>query len=144
MSPDDGCYRIIEAFEGYKDRAYPDPGSGGIPWTIGYGHTRNVQPGDTCTSEQAEEWLHEDVADAASAVNDYVKVPMSQSQFDALVSFVYNLGVSNFNRSTLLTKLNKGDIEGAADEFLKWDMASGHVMAGLDARRHAERELFLT
>ena len=143
MNPSENAYRIIEDFEGYSDKAYPDPGTLGFPYTIGFGHTTAVGPSDTCTREQAEAWLHEDVANAANAVNDYVTVPLTQNQFDALVSFTYNLGAHNLNRSTLLTKLNKGDIEGAADEFLKWDMAGGHVMAGLDKRRHRERELFL-
>lgn len=144
MTPSENAYKIIEDFEGYRDKAYPDPGTGGSPWTIGYGHTRGVKPGDTCTEEQAEDWLHEDVAEAAAAVNEYVTIPLSQNQFDALVSFTYNLGVHNLNRSTLLTLLNRGDIEGAADEFLKWDMAGGRVLPGLDTRRHKERELFLS
>lgn len=140
MTPSEDCYKIIEEFEGCVLKAYRCPA--GVP-TIGYGHTLGVQMGDTCTHEQAVEWLHDDIADAADAVNAQVKVPMSQSQFDALVSFTFNLGAHNLEVSTLLKLMNKGDIIGAADEFPKWDRAGGQVLAGLDRRRHAERDLFL-
>lgn len=142
MTPSEDCIDLIKRYEGYSDKAYPDPGTGGSPWTIGYGHTRGVRPGDTCTKEQAEAWVHEDVADAVRAVQDYVRVPLSQGQFDALVSFVYNVGVHNFNTSTLLKKVNMGDFEGAAEEFPRWNRAGGHVLAGLTNRRENEAALF--
>lgn len=134
---------LIKRYEGYSDKAYPDPGTGASPWTIGYGHTRGVRPGMTCTREQAAVWLLEDVESASRAVQDYVAVPLTQGQFDALVSFIYNVGVHNFNTSTLLKKINAGDFEGAANEFTRWNRASGQVLAGLTRRREAEKRMFL-
>lgn len=134
---------FIKQFESFEHNAYPDPGTGASPWTIGYGHTRGVRPGMTCTREEAEQWLAEDVESAARAVKDYVQVELSQGQFDALVSFIYNVGVHNFNTSTLLRKLNNGDYEGAANEFPRWNRAAGKVLAGLTRRRDAERQRFL-
>lgn len=112
--------------------------------TIGYGHTRGVKLGDTCTPEQAEQWLREDCAEAESAVGTLVKAPINQNQFDALVSLVFNIGGGNFASSTLLRKLNAGDYAGAADEFPRWNKQAGVVLGGLVKRRARERELFLT
>ena len=135
----------IKQFEGYRDHAYLDPT--GVP-TIGYGTTRidgkPVKLGMTCTREEAEEWLREDIAWAEDAVERSVKVSLNQFQFDALVSFTYNLGPSALARSTLLRKLNKGDYLGAADEILRWTYAGGKVMRGLITRRTVERDMFLT
>lgn len=133
---------LEEAFEGLSLIAYPDPATGGVPWTLGYGHTKGVKEGDTCTKEQAVAWLREDVQSALSEVHRDVKVHLTDEQLAALVDFVFNVGGTNFLHSTLLRKLNNGDYEGAADEFEKWDMAAGKHMAGLLRRRHAEAELF--
>ena len=136
---------LTEQFEGCKLTAYPDPGTGGAPWTIGYGHTGpDVHPGLTITQEQAENYLMQDVAKAAADVNAKVTVEITQGEFDALVDFAFNCGCGNLNGSTLLKKLNAGDYEGAAHEFEKWDMAAGKHMAGLLKRRHAEAEEFLS
>jgi lysozyme len=133
---------IIREFEGLRLKAYPDPASGGDPWTIGYGHTLDVEPGDTCTLEEAEQWLLDDCADAEVAILRHVKVPLSQGQLDALISFVFNLGAGNFAKSTLLRKLNAGDYVGAWQEFGRWNNAAGKVMPGLTRRRAAEAKLF--
>ena len=139
----DGLH-LTEGFEGVRLAAYPDPATGGDPWTIGYGHTGpEVHSGMTITQEQAENYLMQDVAKAASDVNAKVTVEITQNEFDALVDFAFNCGCGNLNNSTLLKKLNAGDYEGAAQEFLKWDMAAGHHMAGLLRRRQAEELLFL-
>ena len=98
----------------------------------------------TITQEQADEYLVSDLNHAASSVNQMVSVDMSQDEFDALCSFAFNLGVGNLKSSTLLKKLNAGDKQGAADQFLVWNKAAGKVMAGLTRRREAERTLFLT
>lgn len=129
--------------EGVRLKAYPDPGTGGDPWTIGVGHTGGVQPGDVITHEEAMAFLADDVQSAEKCVTRCVKVAITQAQFDALVSFVFNVGCGAFSGSTLLKKLNAEDEEGAANEFLKWDKAGGRVMAGLAKRREAEREMFL-
>ncbi len=92
---------------------------------------------------QADSALISDLAQCERAVNRLVKVTLTQNQFDALVSFVFNVGSGNLQSSTLLRKLNSGDYKGAADEFLRWNKAAGKVMNGLVARRTAEREFFL-
>lgn len=133
---------LEQAFEGCPLVAYPDPASGGIPWTIAYGHTKGVKEGDTCTKGQAVAWLREDVQEALAEVHKDVKVALTDEQLAALVDFVFNLGGTNFLHSTLLRKLNNKDYHGAAEEFEKWDMAAGKVMAGLLRRRQAEAEMF--
>ena len=139
----DGLH-LTEGFEGCRLTAYPDPGTGGDPWTIGYGHTGpEVHPGMTITLEQAEDLLAQDVKRAEADVNAKLTVEVTQDEFDALVDFAFNCGCGNLNNSTLLKKLNAGDFEGAAQEFLKWDMAAGHHMAGLLKRRQAEELEFM-
>jgi lysozyme len=136
---------LTEQFEGCRLTAYPDPATGGDPWTIGYGHTgSDVHSGLTITQEQAEELLMKDVQKAANDVKVKVTTDITQEEFDALVDFVFNCGAGNFNGSTLLKKINAGDMEGAAHEFEKWDMAAGKHMAGLLRRRHAEAQEFLS
>ena len=132
---------LIKSFEGLRLAAYLD--SVDVP-TIGYGHKKGVQMGDTCTDEQATEWLREDVRDAEDCINSAVSVPLTECEFDALVSFVFNLGCGNFRKSTLLRKLLDSDYDGAAQEFRKWDKAGGQVLAGLTRRRYAEAQLFET
>jgi lysozyme len=132
---------LIKEFEGVRFAA--DLDSVNVP-TIGYGHTKGVQMGDTCTQEQADDWLREDCEDAENCVNSAVSVPLTQHEFDALVSFVFNLGCGNFRKSTLLRKLLDSDYDGAAVEFKKWDKAGGQQLAGLTRRRAAEARLFET
>jgi len=136
-------YGIIRKYEGLRLTAYPDPATGGAPWTNGYGHTKGVKKGDTCTKEQAEQWLYEDAMEAWTGVLSVVKVKLEQWELDALTSFVFNLGIGNLKTSTLLRKLNVGDRAGAADEFLRWNKAAGKEMPGLTKRRTEERKLFL-
>jgi len=133
---------FIADHEGLELTAYPDPGTGGEPWTIGVGHTGGVKPGDTCTKHEALQWLAEDVETAENAVNRLVKVELTQDMFNSLVSFVFNCGAGNFEKSTLLKMLNAGDYAGAKGQFPRWDKAAGKVMAGLTKRRHAEASLF--
>lgn len=116
-------------------------------WTIGWGHTKGVSEGDTCTQESADEFLAEDLAEAEAAVNKMVTVPLNQNQFDALVSFVYNEGAHALEISTLLHKLNALDYIGAAAEFPRWNKqrkkdGSYVVLNGLVKRRDLERTLF--
>jgi lysozyme len=131
---------LIQSFEGLRLRAYRD--ATGIP-TIGYGSTRGVRLGMVITPEQATARLREDVADAEAAVRRLVTVPITQGQFDALVSFTYNLGAGNLAKSTLLELLNLADYAGAANQFPRWIKAGGKNLRGLVRRRAAERALFL-
>ena len=139
----DAGRQIVKEFESLRFRAYPDPGTGGAPWTIGYGHTRGVKQGDSCSMTQAERWLDADLSVAEQAIKKVVEVVLNDNQFSALVSFVFNVGADNFRRSTLLRMLNAGDFSGAADQLLRWNKAAGKVLPGLTRRRAAERSLFL-
>lgn len=132
---------LTEQFEGCKLHAYLD--IVGVA-TIAYGHVKGVRLGMSCTQEQAEAWLLEDLADAERAVNALVKVPLTQNQYDAIVDLVFNVGTGNFQKSTLLKFLNLGSMDRASMEFEKWNKAGGIVRAGLTRRRLAERDLFLT
>ena len=130
---------IVKEAEGLRLSAYLCPA--GIP-TIGYGHTKGVKLGDTCTREQAEKWLENDFFTAKQEVKAVVKVPLRENQLDALASFVFNLGVRKLIQSTLLKKLNAGDYNGAAAEFDKWVFAGKVKLNGLIKRRAKERQLF--
>lgn len=122
--------------------AYADPGTGGYPYTIGYGHTHGVKPKDVCTLAEANAWLLEDIQTANDTVNKLVKVPLTQSQHDALVDFCYNVGMGNFSGSTLLKKVNNSDMSGAQAEFGRWIYGGGRLLPGLVKRRAAEAALF--
>ncbi|EPK1682110.1 lysozyme [Klebsiella aerogenes] len=140
---------LIKGFEGCRLTAYPDPGTGGAPWTIGYGWTlpvdgKPVRPGMTIDQATADRLLKTGLVSYEKDVQKIVKVKLTQGQFDALVSFAYNIGSRALSTSTLLKKLNTGDIKGAADEFLRWNKAGGKVLSGLTRRREAERALFLS
>ncbi|EDK4881353.1 lysozyme [Salmonella enterica] len=140
---------LIKEFEGCSLTVYPDPGTGGEPWTIGYGWTHSVdgkpvKPGMMIDEATAERLLKTGLVGYENDVSKLVKVKLTQGQFDALVSFAYNLGARILSTSTLLRKLNAGDYAGAADEFLRWNKAGGKVLNGLTRRREAERALFLS
>lgn len=135
---------FIEQFEGLYLKTYND-GTGTL--TIGYGHTTAAGPpkvyrGQTITKEQADSILSSDLGKVEQQVTNYVKVPLNQNQFDALVSFHFNTGA--LGRSTALKKLNAGDYTGCADALLAYNRGGGRVMAGLVRRRQAERKMFLT
>ena len=132
---------VVKYFEGLYLEAYWD--SHGQVWTIGWGHTAGVKEGDVITEEQAEEFLKEDMKEGEKWVDLFVTVELNQDEYDALVSFTFNLGGGTLQDSTLLKKLNAEDREGAGDEFLKFVWAGGEVLPGLVKRRTAERELFL-
>jgi len=131
---------LIKGFEGLRLKAYQD--AGGI-WTIGYGHTLGVWADQSVTETQAEQLLLNDVQGAVICVDRKVGPEITQNQFDALVSFVFNVGCAAFCGSTLLRLINAGEDTLAAQEFVKWDHAGTQVLAGLLKRREAERDLFL-
>ncbi|MDM3502442.1 lysozyme [Enterobacter hormaechei] len=146
MQTSDKGIALIKQFEGCKLTAYQD--SVGV-WTIGYGWTqpvdgKSIRAGMTIKQETAERLLKTGLVSYESDVSRLVKVGLTQGQFDALVSFTYNLGSRSLSTSTLLRKLNAGDYTGAADEFLRWNKAGGKVLNGLTRRREAERALFLS
>lgn len=136
----DNGYKFTEKHEGCRLVAYRD--TGGV-WTIGYGHTKGVKEGDVITAQQADQFLHEDVAEAVMNVNNLVTMPVTQNQFDALVDFTFNVGVKAFSGSTLLKLLNSGDYKGASLQFARWKYDNGKEVAGLIARRKDEADLFV-
>ncbi|MBS9438656.1 lysozyme [Photorhabdus noenieputensis] len=131
----------LKIYEGLSLTAYRC--AAGV-WTIGYGHTYGVKPGDAITERQVEQFLLEDLAPVYITIETNVKVPLTQGQFDALCSFIFNCGAGAFIRSTLLKKLNAGDYKGAAGQFMEWNKAGGRVLPGLDARRASEKSMFLS
>lgn len=132
---------LIKSFEGYRANAYLD--AVGVP-TIGYGTTRGVKMGQKINESQAVAFLQKDLEMFENAINRLVKVPLTQDQFDALSSFVYNLGETNFAGSTLLKVINQGRYDLAPAQFLRWNKAGGKVLNGLTRRRQAEANLFST
>ena len=137
---------LICEFEGKRLVAYDD---GVGVWTIGFGTIKypngvRVKKGDTCTLDQAKEYMRHDLIEFEHTVNSSVKVPLNQNQFDALVSLAYNIGSNAFKSSTLVKKLNTGDYQGAADQFNVWVNAGGKRMQGLVNRRDREKLLFLS
>jgi len=132
---------VIRRFEGFESNAYLCPA--GV-LTIGYGHTKTVTKGMVITKERGEELLRQDLDWCERAINANVTVPLTQNQYDALTSFIYNVGAGAFKKSTLLRKINAKDYKGAADEFPRWNKAGGKVIKGLVRRRAAERKMFLS
>lgn len=135
---------IIKPDESLRLISYPDPGTGGYPWTIGWGHTLGVMPGERITMAEAENFLSIDLDTAVAAIKDLVKVPINNNELNALASFVFNIGPTRFANSTLLLELNRGmDKVTVAEQFLLWVHSGGHVEPGLVTRRKAEARLFL-
>lgn len=139
MKVSQDCVELVKHFEGFEDTAYLCPAN---VWTIGYGRTRNVKEGDRITEPQAERDLLEELEEFKHQVLNSVKVELKQNELDALTSWTYNLGVGNLQSSTLLKKLNSGDKDSVPSEMLRWNKASGEVLAGLTRRREAEAELW--
>jgi len=132
---------LIKEFEGFRKNAYLCPG--GV-WTIGYGHTRGVRAGDSILESEAEDLLKEDLREAEEAVSHLVSTPLRQSQFDALVSLVYNIGSGNFCTSTIRKVINYkiSDINEYRKAWMMWVKSRGKKLKGLERRRAAEFELF--
>jgi lysozyme len=130
---------LIKEFEGCRQVAYQD--SVGV-WTIGYGHTKTAYEGQLVIKKTCERLLAEDLAEFEEYVDTLVKVPLTQNQFDALVSWTFNLGSGNLQESTMLRKLNEGDYGSVPAEMKRWNKAGGEVLKGLVRRREAEAALF--
>ena len=130
---------MIKHFESCKLTAYQD--SVGV-WTIGWGHTAGVKKGDNWTQDEANDILLNDLEKFEGYVNQYVKVPLTQNQFDALVSWTFNLGPGNLKSSTMLTKLNEKNYDKVPSQMKRWNKAGGKVLRGLERRRNAEAAMF--
>ena len=131
---------VIIRFEGFSPVAYKCPSG---KRTIGYGRTEDVCAFDTTTEEREQMWLMDQIKRIDKSLDLVIKVQLADSQKAALISFVYNVGLGNFKKSTMLKKLNAGDIDGAGDEFSKWVYAKGHKLNGLIHRREEEAKLFM-
>lgn len=132
---------LIKKYEGCRLKAYKCPA--GV-LTIGYGHTNNVRIDDVITQAEADKLLDIDIVIKEKEVNSVLRVPVTQGQYDALVSFAFNLGIGNLKKSTLLRLINQGKYKNASNEFSRWVHAGGKVLAGLVKRRNEEKELFLS
>jgi lysozyme len=154
MTPSQNCVNLVQEFEGCAQKqpdgsfkAYPDPATGKLPWTIGWGSTgADIVEETVWTQSQCDARLEENLTSFSAQVSSLVEggAPTSQNQFDALVDFAYNLGVGNLESSTLLRLHKEGDYAGAAAQFPLWDHANGEVMPGLQKRRAAEQALYET
>ena len=130
---------LIKKFEGCELKAYLCPAQ---KWTIAYGRIKDVKEGDTCTQEQAEAWLEEELIEYEDYVKKLVTVSLEQNQFDALVCWTYNLGPTNLKDSTMLKLLNAGDYHTVPNQMKRWNKSNGEVLEGLVRRREAEALLF--
>lgn len=141
----DNGMKLLEQFEGLRLEAYLDSARiATIGWgSIKYPNGNKVKLGDKITKAQAKEYKLHDLKEFENTVNTSVKVPLTQNQYDALVSLSYNIGSSAFKNSTLLKKLNSGDYKGAAEQFLVWNKVNSKKVQGLVNRREAERNLFI-
>ena len=131
---------VIKKFEGLRLKAYKCPA--GV-YTIGYGHTENVNADSEISELMADQILRKDLQKFENSIKKLVKVQLSQCQFDALVSLVFNIGATNFKNSTLLKYLNNGEYSLAAEQFERWIYSNGKKLDGLLTRRKAEKEIFL-
>ena len=130
---------LIKKFEGCETTAYQD--SVGV-WTIGFGHTKGVEEGQTCSIEDAASMLADEMDEYEGYINNMVKVDLQQHEFDALVAWVYNLGPTNLGESTMLKVLNGGQFDRVPDEMNRWTRAGGEILEGLVRRRQAESLMF--
>ncbi len=151
MNPSNACSALIQQFEGCAKKkpdgsfeAYPDPGTGGDPWTIGWGSTGpDIKKGVVWNQKQCDDRFASHLSEFAAGVSKAIgNAPTTQAQFDALVSFAYNVGLGNLASSTLLKLHKAGDHAGAAAQFARWNKAAGKVLPGLTRRRGAEAALY--
>lgn len=141
----DKTLKLIKQFEGLRLEAYPDPGSkNGLPWTIGYGHTKGVKRGDKITAAQAEKFLIEDLKESEAVIKKYVKTALNENQYGAAVSFIHNIGEGQFAKSSVLRYINLNRMDEVPGRMALYRMNDGKVMAGLVRRRTAEGELWMT
>lgn len=144
MQPSADLVEFLRWWEGLPGgkpalQSYDD---GGGTWTIGYGTTRDVRPGDECSEDEALELMLDDIDDVWAKIDQHIRVTIAQHEMDALVALAYNIGAEAFRKSTLLSRLNSGDFGSASDEFVRWNRQGGRILPGLVKRRAAERRIF--
>lgn len=144
MNVDASGERLIKQYEGCKLKAYPDPATGGDPWTIGFGATGpGIRKGVVWTQAQADARFTADIGKFAGQVAAKLgAAPTTQGQFNAMVSLAYNIGMGNFGQSSLLRLHKEGEYEAAANQFIRWNRAAGKVLTGLTRRREAEARMY--
>lgn len=135
---------VVAGFEGLRQTAYPDPATGGPPWTICYGHTEGVRPGDRHTLDECKALLRRDLEVYARGIEHCVTVPLPDRRWVALVSFAYNVGVRAACRSSVVRLINAGRTREGCNALLLWDKAAGIRFPGLTKRRQRERQLCLS
>jgi lysozyme len=135
---------LIKSFEACRLTAYPDPGTGGEPWTIGWGTTgHGIHPGLQISQEQADIWFANDLSKFEECVDAAIDDTIASNEFSACVSLAYNIGCSAFAKSSVCREINAGNMDKAADAFRLWNKGGGVVLPGLVRRREAERRMFL-
>lgn len=134
------CVSLVGSFEGLRQNAYPDPATMGKPWTVCYGETKGVHPGDYHSIQECKMMLQNSLQEYADGISKCVKVPLPDKRFVALISFAYNLGVSRACKSDVVREINAGHTEVGCDDLLHWNKAAGITFPGLTRRRTKERE----
>lgn len=134
---------LVGGFEGLRQNAYPDPATGGKPWTICFGHTEGVKRGDRKTLEECKALLVQDLDIYAAGIDQCVTVPLPDKRYVALISFAYNVGTKAACGSSVVKLINVGETKAGCDALLKWDRAAGIRFPGLTRRRQKEREYCL-
>lgn len=134
---------VVGGFEGLRTTAYPDPATKGPPWTVCYGETNGVKPGDTRTVADCKAMLLQSLEKYAAGIEACVTAPLPDSRFVALTSFAYNVGVKAACKSSVVSKINEGKTREGCDALLKWNRAAGIVFPGLTRRRQKERQFCL-
>lgn len=137
------CVSLVGSFEGLRQNAYPDPATQGQPWTICYGSTNGVKPGDHKTLAECKALLVQELQVYAAGVQQCVKVPMSDARLVALTSFSYNIGIKGACKSSVVRLINAGKPEEGCEALLKYNRAAGIVFPGLTRRRQKERQFCL-
>lgn len=135
---------VIGGAEGLRQNAYPDPATRGKPWTICYGHTGNVQPGERASIAECKALLLSDLDKEADGIEKCIRVEMTDGQYVAVLSLAHNIGVAGVCKSSVARDFNAGRVTQACNDLLKFDRAAGIQMPGLTKRRQRERELCLS
>lgn len=144
MSWDKVAFSLISKWEGLRLKAYPDPATDGVPWTIGYGKTGpTIGSNTTWTKAQSDQALFDDIQNIGNDIDNF-DVSLTNNQKSALTSLIYNVGISKISSSTLVKCLKNGDIKGASSQFLVWNRAAGKINPGLVNRRKDEKKVFDT